>query len=121
MTDHTASSSANPQISSKDVNGTRVFSPRGEKLGHIDELMIDKPSGKVAYAVLAFGGILGMGEEHHPIPWSKLRYDTDLDGYVTDITPDQLQGAPARRDDWRRDRRWEEDYFSYFGAVPYWV
>lgn len=110
-----------PQISSKDVNGTRVFSPDGEKLGHVEELMIDKQSGKVAYALMGFGGFLGMGEDYHPIPWSKLRYDTSLDGYVTDVTREQLEGAPRRQDDWRRNRTWEEGYFSYYGATPYWV
>jgi len=121
MTDQYTSSASQPQISSKDVNGTTVYSPGGDKLGHIDELMIDKQSGKVAYAVMGFGGFLGMGEDHHPIPWSKLSYDTQLDGYVTDITKDQLEGAPVRNDNWRSDRQWEEGYFSYYGAAPYWV
>ncbi len=121
MTDHYTSSASQPQISTADVNGTKVYSPTGDKLGHIDELMIDKQSGKVAYAVMGFGGFLGMGEDHHPIPWSKLRYDTELDGYVTDITKDQLEGAPVREDNWRSDRKWEEGYFTYYGAAPYWM
>lgn len=121
MMDQFANRPANPLISSQDVDGTRVYSPDGEKLGHIDALMIDKLSGKVAYAVMRFGGFLGMGEEHYPIPWSKLSYDTELDGYVTGITREQLQNAPERREDWDRDRAWEEGYFSYYGAMPYWL
>jgi PRC-barrel domain protein len=55
--------------------------------------MIDKRSGKVAYAVVSFGGFLGMGEDYYPMPWSKLDYDTSLGGYRVDITEDQLKGA----------------------------
>lgn len=121
MMDQFATRPAHPQISSADVQGTRVFSPDGERLGTIDELMIDKVSGKVAYALMGFGGFLGMGEDHYPIPWSKLHYDVELDGYVTGITRAELEAAPARTEDWRRDRRWEEGYFNYWGAAPYWV
>lgn len=112
---------ANPQISSADVRGTRVYSPDGEKLGHIDELMIDKLSGRVAYAMMGFGGFLGIGEGLHPIPWGKLHYDVELDGYVTDITPTEIEMAPHPAEGWRRDRAWEEGYFSHFGVAPYWM
>ncbi|MEI4486227.1 PRC-barrel domain-containing protein [Frigidibacter sp. MR17.14] len=120
MMDQFATRPARPHISSRDVTGTAVYSPSGEKLGHIEELIIDKLSGRIAYAEMGFGGFLGLGEEYHPIPWSKLSYDVELDGFVTDITKEQLDAAPKRTEDWRTDRRWEQDYFTYYGAVPYW-
>src|SRR2546423_13479175 len=65
--------------------------------------MIEKISGRVAYAVMSFGGFLGMGTEEHAIPWNKLTYDTNLGGYRTDITEQQLRGAPA----FSRDRTYD--------------
>lgn len=108
-------------ISSTDVNGTTVYSPTGEHLGSIDHLMIDKQSGNVAYAVMGFGGFLGMGEAHHPVPWRKLSYDTGLNGYVTDITKEQLEGAPARPENWQDDRNWATSVYGYYGVAPYWI
>jgi len=109
-------------ISSQAVNGTDVYATTtGDHLGHIDELLIDKRSGKVAYALMAFGGFLGIGEEQFPLPWGKLRYDTEREGYVTDVTKEQLQGAPERGDDWRLNREWERGYFTYYGLPPYWI
>ncbi|MGQ0567742.1 MAG: PRC-barrel domain-containing protein [Gemmobacter sp.] len=108
-------------VTSTDVNGTQVYSPAGEHLGAIDHLVIDKASGNIAYAVMSFGGFLGIGADHHPIPWKKLRYDTRLGGYVTDITRDQLEGAPARPDDWRDNRDWAAKNHGYYGTAPYWM
>lgn len=108
-------------ISSADVNGTEVYSPSGEKLGSIDHLVIDKTSGVISYAVMGFGGFLGMGEDHHPIPWKKLSYDTRLGGYVTDITKAQLEGAPARSSNWRDDRDYATSSYNYYGVPPYWI
>jgi len=67
---------------------------RGDKLGSIDDLMIDKFSGQVRYAVMEFGGFLGMGTDRYPIPWSMLKYDTAQDGYVVPLDKDRLKGAP---------------------------
>jgi len=108
-------------ITSADVNGTEVYSHSGDHLGEIDHLVIDKASGNIAYAVMAFGGFLGMGADHHPIPWKKLRYDTEHGGYVTDITQAQLEGAPDRPDDWRDNRGWAERNYGYYGVNPYWM
>ena len=108
-------------VSSSDVTGTEVYGTDGAHVGHIEHLMIDKVSGKIAYAVMGFGGFLGMGEEHYPVPWNALHYDTSRNGFVTDITPKTLEGAPARRDDWHRDRTWEEETFRHYGVTPYWL
>ncbi len=112
-----------PLIESDRVEGTTVYDPRGNNIGSIKRLMIEKMSGKVAYAVMSFGGFLGIGEEEHTIPWSKLNYDTSLGGYRTDITEEQLRGAPSfyrdRDYDWS-DRRREQELHDYWGTRSYW-
>ncbi|MDP9929131.1 sporulation protein YlmC with PRC-barrel domain [Variovorax paradoxus] len=91
--------SANSVISSERVEGTAVYNPAGDKLGSIDDLMIDKISGQVRYAVLEFGGFLGMGTDRYPLPWSMLKYDTSQDGYVVPLTKEQIDGAPRYAND----------------------
>ena len=81
-------------ISSERVEGTSVYNVAGDKLGTIDDLMIDKVSGQVRYAVLEFGGFLGMGTDRYPIPWNMLKYDTSQDGYVVPLDKRQLEAAP---------------------------
>ena len=100
-------------IASDKVEGTAVYGPDNKKIGSIDNLMIDKRRGQVAYAVLSFGGFLGMGTDHYPLPWSMLKYDEDLGGYVTGITKDQLQGAPKYSD----DDNWNWESQEYIGRV----
>ena len=70
-------------IGSDKVEGTAVYGADSEKIGTIERVMIDKVSGKVSYAVLGFGGFLGIGHDHYPLPWQSLKYDTRLGGYVT--------------------------------------
>src|SRR5690606_30773288 len=82
-------------ISSDKVEGTSVYSADGDKIGSIDHLMIGKRSGRVEYAVMSFGGFLGMGESYHPLPWDALDYDTVKDGYVVDIDMNRLNDAPT--------------------------
>lgn len=81
-------------ISSDKVEGTAVYNDAGEKLGTVDNLVIDKRSGQVRYAVLEFGGFLGMGTDRYPLPWSMLNYDTGRDGYVVPIDKSRLDDAP---------------------------
>jgi hypothetical protein len=81
-------------IGSDKVQGTAVFGPDDEKIGSIERVMIEKTSGRVSYAVLGFGGLLGIGNDHYPLPWNALKYDTRLGGYRTGITVDELNGAP---------------------------
>ncbi len=99
---------ANPVISSDRVAGTDVFNPAGDSLGSIDYLVIDKRTGDVRYAVLEFGGILGMGSDRYPLPWSLLKYDTDKGGYVVPLEKEQLSAAPR----YERDVRpgWDDTY-----------
>lgn len=110
-------------IASDRVIGTEVRRADGSKVGRIERLMLDKRSGRVAYAVMSFGGFLGMGEEYYTLPWAVLRYDTDLDAYVVDITEEQLRDAPARSPeggDPEDERAWEEHVHRYYNAAPYW-
>ncbi len=67
-------------ISSSKVDGTNVYNPAGEKLGSIESLMIDKISGQVRYAIMEFGGFLGMGTDRYPLPWTTLKYDVTQQG-----------------------------------------
>jgi sporulation protein YlmC with PRC-barrel domain len=107
-------------VSSDDVNGTEVYNRKGEHVGEIDHIVIDKKSGKVAYTVMSFGGFLGIGEEHHPIPWGALSYDTSQGGFVTDIDKERLEKAPKHDDNWFADRSWEERAHRHYGVDPYW-
>jgi len=85
-------------ISSDKVEGTAVYNLEGDKLGSVDELMIDKLSGHVRYAVLEFGGFLGMGTDRYPMPWSILKYDTVKEGYVVPLDKARIEGAPRYPD-----------------------
>jgi PRC-barrel domain len=84
-------------ISSEKVDGTAVYDRSGERLGTVHHLMIDKISGQVSYAVMSFGGFLGIGESYHPLPWKTLTYDTRLGGYVVDVDRSRLEKAPSYR------------------------
>jgi sporulation protein YlmC with PRC-barrel domain len=92
MTPSTSTSS--DVISSDKVEGTSVYNDAGDKLGSIDDLMIDKRTGNVRYAVMEFGGFLGIDTDRHPIPWSMLKYDTQRDGYVVPLDKAKLEKAP---------------------------
>jgi hypothetical protein len=110
-------------IASDRVEGTPVRRSDGEKIGTIERLMIDKLSGNVAYAVLAFGGFLGMGQKHAPVPWARLTYDRPLGAYRLDLSEDELRRAPsfpAGEDfDWG-DRSREVEIHNYYRVPPYW-
>jgi hypothetical protein len=110
-------------IASDRVEGTPVRRANGEKVGTIERLMIDKQSGNVAYAVLSFGGFLGIGHKHLPTPWARLKYDRTLGAYQLDLTDEELNRAPsfaADKDfDWG-DRSQEIDIHNFYRVPPYW-
>lgn len=110
-------------IAGAKVAGTYVFNPDGDNIGEINDVMIDKRSGKVAYAVMSFGGFLGIGQDYHPLPWSLLKYDTSLGGYVVDLSKSQLEKAPAVKDAAfpMGDRAFETELHDYYGVGPYWM
>jgi PRC-barrel domain len=107
-------------VSSEDVQGTEVFGADNTKIGEIDHLIIDKVSGRVAYAVMSFGGFMGLGHSHYPVPWNMLTYDTRLGGFKTSITEQQLKDAPEFSDDSWQDRDWETRTHRYYGVPEYW-
>ena len=86
-------------ISSEDIHGTEVYGSDGRNIGEIDHLIIDKLSGRVAYAVMSFGGFMGLGHSHYPIPWGALTYDKSLGGFRTNVTEQQLRDAPEFSDE----------------------
>ena len=109
-------------IGSDKVEGTAVYGANNEKIGSIERVMIDKMTGKVSYAVLAFGGFLGLGNDHYPIPWASVKYDTSLGGYRTAVTEQQLKGAPkyGKHESWDwSDRARGQKVYDYYGATPY--
>ena len=109
-------------IGSDKVDGTAVYGADDRKIGSVQRVMIDKISGKVAYAVISFGGFLGMGEDYYPLPWSNLKYDTTLGGYRVGVTEDQLKGAPKYNSstdwDWS-DRARDREVYDYY-RTPLW-
>lgn len=107
-------------VSSEDVQGTNVYSPDGTKVGEIDHLMIEKQAGRVTYAVMSFGGFLGLGNSHYPLPWAALKYNTGLGGYQTTVTETQLQNAPQFDNESWSNRQWESKVHNHYGVQPYW-
>jgi hypothetical protein len=110
-------------ISSNKVEGTAVYDRQGNKLGEVYNFMVGKRSGRVAYAVLSFGGLMGLGSSHYPLPWNALDYDTEKGGYVVGLTKDQLNDAPshgAHEDGFAQPGygRRVTDYWLVTGSAP---
>lgn len=107
---------ARPIIESDRVEGTAVYDRNNAQIGTIKRLIIEKVSGRVLYVDVTFGGLLGMGAHHHTIPWDKLTYDTELEGYHTDITEEQLRAAPVFTDErkGRLESRHEREMRHYW-------
>lgn len=107
-------------IASDKVEGTAVFDGNGQKIGTVRNFMVDKYSGEVQYAVMSFGGFLGIGERYHPLPWKALRYDPELGGYVVGLSKEALEKAPS----YERDnapaftREYGQGVYGYYG-VPF--
>jgi sporulation protein YlmC with PRC-barrel domain len=113
-----------PQVlSASTITGDTVRNPQGEDLGRIEEIMLDMASGRISYAVLSFGGILGMGSKLFAIPWSALQLDADNKCFVLDISREKLENAPGfDKDNWpsMADNQWASQIHSYYGSRPYW-
>lgn len=108
-------------IGSDKVEGTAVYGADEQRIGSIERVMIDKVGGTVAYAVLGFGGFLGIGDEHYPLPWQSLKYDPNLGGYVTGITESELKSAPkySSEDRWNwSDPTASRSVDDYYGRLP---
>lgn len=107
-------------ISSSKVEGTAVYNSSGEKLGHVHNFMVDKYTGRVLYSVMSFGGFLGIGERYHALPWSVLRYDEKLGGYIVGLNKEVLRAAPTfgAGEDPIFDRAYGSSVYGYYG-VPF--
>jgi sporulation protein YlmC with PRC-barrel domain len=112
-------STSDNQIRATKVRGTDVYNPAGDHLGHIDDIILSKREGRAEYALMSFGGFLGMGEQVHPLPWDSLNYDPAKGGYVVNVSKEQLEGAPSYRIDEEPD--WSDpaygtrirDYYTF--------
>ena len=108
-------------IGSDKVEGTPVYRPNGERVGTIQRVMIDKIGGQVAYAVMSFGGFMGIGEDYYPLPWRLLAYNPELGGYQVHIGEAQLKGAPKYSSheswDWA-DRARAARVDAFYGLAP---
>lgn len=104
------------------LDGNDVYNKQDEDLGDVKEIMIDVPTGRVAYAVLSFGGFLGMGEKLFAVPWSALKLDTVNKRFVLDVSKERLKEAPGfDKDAWpdMADPTWVKGIHSYYGVTPY--
>ncbi len=113
-----------PDVMAADtLQGDDVINLQGDKLGSIEDIMLDVASGRVAYAVLSFGGILGMGDKLFAIPWSALALDADRKCFVLDVSKDRLEKAPGfDKDHWpsMADQNWASQVYAYYNQQPYW-
>ena len=110
-------------IGSDKVEGTAVYRSNGDRVGKIERVMIDKLTGKVAYAVMSFGGFMGIGEDYYPLPWSLLTYNPRLEGYEVNVSEQQLKGAPkySKHESWDwSDRARSQRVYDYYGVAPFW-
>ncbi|MEI6414578.1 MAG: PRC-barrel domain-containing protein [Pseudomonadota bacterium] len=114
---------SNSPVKASSIIGTDVVNPKGDNLGDIKEVVIDPRTGKVAYAVVSFGGFLGMGKKLFAIPFSAFECDVTKNEYVLDISKEKLEAAPGfDSDHWpsMSDEKWNRDVYKYYGRSPYW-
>lgn len=113
-----------PEIMAADtLIGNDVYNPANEKLGSIQDIMLDVPHGRVAYAVLSHGGVLGVGDKLYAIPWSALVLDTDRKCFVLDVAKDRLKNAEGfDKDHWPSmgEKQWAQELYDYYDQPPYW-
>lgn len=119
MTAHTIPS----LLSANTIIGDTVRNPAGEDLGHIKELMLDVHQGRIAYAVLSFGGFLGFGDKLFAVPWPALALDAENKCFLLNADKERLEQAPGfDKDHWPQtgETQWQTDVHSFYGVDPYW-
>ncbi|MFO1388043.1 PRC-barrel domain-containing protein [Cellvibrio sp.] len=123
MYKHKYHSGPGPRLMGADtLNGNDVYNNNDEDLGDIKEIMLDVASGKIAYAVLSFGGIMGLGEKLFAVPWKALRLDTENKRFILDVSKERLQNAPGfDKDDWpdMADTSWSENIHNFYETEPF--
>ncbi len=110
-------------LAASTLAGDNVRNSAGEDCGKVDEIMIDLQSGKVAYAVLSFGGVLGMGNKLFAVPWSALKVDEDEKCFILDADKKTLENAPGfDKNNWpdMANAAWRSEVYDYYDATPYW-
>ena len=111
-------------VAAASIRGTAVYNTEGEALGSIDDLMLDAQTGRIAYALMSFGGFLGIGERYHPLPWAMLRYDRDKRRFVVPLSKATLLEAPnygpGEKPQWG-ERAYEEAIHDYYKTNRYWI
>jgi sporulation protein YlmC with PRC-barrel domain len=110
-------------LAASTLAGDSVKNPAGEDLGKLDELMVDIPSGKIAYAVLSFGGVLGIGNKLFAVPWNALTVDEDEKCLILNAEKRTLENAPGfDKDNWpdMADTAWGSEVSRFYGVTPYW-
>lgn len=121
---HESSSYGKPAVlSASTMEGDKVVNPQGDDLGTIEEIMVDTTSGRIAYAVLSFGGFLGLGEKLFAIPWQALQLDADNHRFILQVQQETLKNAPGfDKDNWPKtsDMDWLGGVYDYYGYEPYW-
>jgi sporulation protein YlmC with PRC-barrel domain len=103
--------------------GTSVYDRTGNKIGEVKDIVLEKTSNHILFAVVGFGGVLGMGDKYHPLPWSELDYDTERGGYVVSFSAEQLKSAPADSIDTLTQgdgRAFRDRAYQHYGTKPYW-
>ncbi|QQS15219.1 MAG: PRC-barrel domain-containing protein [Rhodospirillales bacterium] len=109
-------------IATEHVNGTDVYSTKGDNLGYVEDVMIDQSSGKAIYAIMSFGGFLGMGEKQHPSPWSTLKYERRQGGYLVDLDKKTLEDVPTYEGgDFRRTPDYGRKVDMYYDVPTCWL
>ncbi len=109
-------------IASSRIEGAPVFNAAGERLGSIDDVMLDKATGKAVYALMSFDGFLGVGARFYPLPWTVLTYDPDRNGYVVPLARADIEKGHAVEDKEVEDEiQWREQVHAYYGVSPYWI
>ena len=110
-------------MAASSFEGETVVNAHGETLGEIEEIMLDVRSGRIAYAVMSVGGMLGIGEKYFAIPWHAITMDTDNKRFILDVDKDRLKNAPGfDKEHWpaMADRRWAGEVHGFYGTRPYW-
>jgi len=118
---HEPENTSGSLIAASKVNGTAVYNQGGEKLGSVYDVMLGKQSGKAEYAIMSFGGFLGIGDRYSPLPWHALSYDTGLGGFVVNLDRSQLEGGPSYSQTemlkWDTDTTWGRGVRDYYDPM----
>jgi hypothetical protein len=115
---------SNSPVKASSVIGTSVVDPQDESLGNIKEIVIDPSSGRVAYAVVSFGGFLGLGEKLFAIPFGAFKYNVTTNKYILNVPKEHLKEAPGfDSDHWpaMSDEQWNRDVHAYYEYAPFWM